>query len=130
MANQTATQKTNVEQAIEIVRAAIKGTKIVDSEVSTGYSFFEGKKRLVKILKSKGAVSIEINVALDKATEEKFGLNKISRKTAHEKHLGTMQYMAKIGEIKTLPELMKAAVEAFKAEQIAAKAEQEQSKAV
>lgn len=113
------------EQAIASTRTAIKGTKIVENEINTGISFFEGKKRLVKILKSKTGLSVEVNVVLDKETEEKFGLTKITRKMAHEKHLGTMQYMAKINDIKLFPEFIKKAVDAFKAEQVAEKASKE-----
>jgi hypothetical protein len=114
---------TLVEQATALTRTAIKGTKIVENEINTGISFFEGKKRLVKILKTKGNPSMEINVVLDKETEEKYGLTRISRKVAHEKHLGTMQYMAKINDIKLFPELIKKTVDAFKAEQLTEKAE-------
>jgi len=114
--------KTLNEQALDATRTATKATKIVESEISTGVSFFEGKKRLCKILKSKGSLAIEINVGLDETTEKEYGLTKISRKVAHEKHLGTMIYMAKINDIKLLPKLLKTMVEAFKAEAIAEKA--------
>ena len=114
--------KSTYEIAVEAVRTAHKGTKIVESEVSTGTSFFEGKKRLCKVLKSKKAGSVEINVVLDKATEEKFNLNRITAASAKAKHLGTMKYMATINDLKELPILLKAMVESFKAEAAAEKA--------
>ncbi len=119
------TPKTAVETALDATRTAIKGTKIVEQEGSTGISFFEGKKRLAKILKSKNSLSIEINVTLDTETEKEYGLTKISAKVAHEKHLGTMKYMAKIPDAKLVPKLLKIMVDAFKAEQIAEKAAQD-----
>jgi hypothetical protein len=115
--------KSIYEIAVEAVQKAVTGTKIVDSEVSTGTSFFEGKKRLCKVLKSKKSASIEINVNLDKATETKYNLSKISLAVAREKHLGTMKYMANIHDTKELPGLIKALVTSFKAEQALAKAE-------
>jgi hypothetical protein len=118
-------QKSMVEIALENTRTAVKGTKIVENENSTGNSFFEGKKRLCKILKSKNSLSIEINVLLDTNTEKEFGLTKISAKIAHEKHLGTMKYLAKITDIKVIPKLLKLMVDNFKAEQIAEKAQQD-----
>ncbi|MDF2615369.1 MAG: hypothetical protein K0Q47_24 [Sedimentibacter sp.] len=117
--------KSPFEIAVENTTAAIKGTKIISSEISTGTSFFEGKKRLCKILKSKNSLSIEINVVLDSETEKEYNLTRISAKQAHEKHLGTMKYLAKISDVKLLPKLLKVMVEVFKAEQAAEKAEKE-----
>ena len=118
-------QKSNYEIANENVRTSIKGTKIVESEISTGTSFFEGKKRLCKVLKSKKSLAIEVNVTLDKATEEKFGLTKISYATAKAKHLGTMKYLVNLTETKDMVILVKAMVTAFKVEQAADKAAQD-----
>jgi hypothetical protein len=119
------TTKSNYELAQENVRVATKGTKIVESEISTGTSFFEGKKRLCKVLKSKKSLAIEVNVTLDKATEEKFNLTKISYATAKAKHLGTMKYLVNLVETKDMALLVKAMVIAFKAEQVAEKAAQD-----
>ncbi len=118
-------EKSKFEIALANTKTAIKGTKIVEQENSTGISFFEGKKRLCKILKSKNSLSIEINVTLDAETETKFNLTRITAKVAHQKHLGTMKYMARIGDPKELPELLKSMVASFKAEQIAEKAQQD-----
>ena len=119
------TTKSNYEIANENVRTSIKETKIVESEISTGTSFFEGKKRLCKVLKSKKSLAIEINVTLDKATELKFGLTKISYATAKAKHLGTMKYLANLTDTKEMAILVKAMVAAFKVEQAAEKAAQD-----
>ena len=115
--------KSTYEIAIEAVTTASKTTKIVSSEISTGTSFFEGKKRLCKVLKSKKSIAIEINVVLDKATETKYNLNRISLATARSKHLGTMKYMANIPNVNDIAALVKAMVTSFKAEQAAEKAE-------
>jgi hypothetical protein len=115
--------KSIYEIAVETITAATKDTKIVATEVSTGTSFFEGKKRLCKVLQTKKAIAIEINVVLDKETEKKFNLNRISLATAREKHMGTMKYMANIPDAKALPGFIKVLVASFKAEQAAEKAE-------
>lgn len=115
--------KSTYEIAVEEIQKATKGTKIAECEVATGISFFEGKKRLCKVLKSKKSIAMEINVNLDKATEEKFNLNKISPAMAHQKHLGTMKYMANIAEPKDAAILIKAMVTSFKAELAASKSQ-------
>lgn len=96
------------------VAKAIKGTKIIAQEISTGTSYFQGKNRLCKVLKTKRGISLEINVILPKEIEEEFLLEKISAATAYKKHLGTMKYMAKLNDEKSLPKLLKSMVEEFK----------------
>lgn len=96
------------------VAKAIKGTKIVGKEISTGTSYFQGKTRLCKVLKTKRGISLEINVLLPKEIEEEFFLEKISAATAYKKHLGTMKYHAKLNDEKALPKLIKSMVEEFK----------------
>lgn len=114
--------KTPYEIANVKVGDATKTTKIVAQEGATGTSYFEGKKRLLKVLKSKRDISIEINVELNATDETKYGLTKISAKTARDKHLGTMKYLMKVNDLKILPDLLKTLVANFKAEQIAEKA--------
>lgn len=108
-----AIEKTLFEKANEDIAKAVKATKIVAQEVKTGTSYFEGKSRLCKVLKTKKGITMEINVTLTKAVEEEFGLEKISAKTAYEKHLGTMKYMARFNDGKQINKLLKLMVAAF-----------------
>jgi hypothetical protein len=111
-----ANEKLAAEVAVELIRKAVVGTKIVEQANNTGTSFFQGKKRLGKVLNSKKGLSLEINVNLPKKVEEEFGLTFIPAAVAHAKHLGTMKYHHKAIEVNKLPQLVKAMMEAFKAE--------------
>jgi predicted lipid-binding transport protein (Tim44 family) len=133
MSNQVQGQeKTSFEVVLETIRAAVKSPalKMSESEVSTGHSFFSGKKRFGKLLKTKRGITLEINVELPKNIEEEFGLQKISRVMAHKNHLGTMQYCYKTQDVKNIKKLITAMVTQFKKElEDQAKAqEQEQAK--
>jgi hypothetical protein len=108
------TVKSNFEVAVEMVGKVIKGSKIVAQESKTGISYFQGKKRLVKVLKTKRGLVLEINVSLPKAMESTEGLDKISAAMAHKKHLGTMKYLYKAADTKAVPAILKAAMEQFK----------------
>lgn len=109
-----ASKKTNYEIANEVVAKNIKGTKIVANEISTGTSYFQGKNRLLKVLKTKKGITLEVNVALPEEIEKEYNLEKISAAVAYKKHLGTMKYSIKLNDDKTLNKLIKAAVEEFK----------------
>jgi hypothetical protein len=114
MTNQV--QKSNFEMAVEMVTKLVKGSKIVAQESKTGISYFEGKKRLVKVLKTKRGLTLEINVSLPKALEQGEGMVKISAAMAHKKHLGTMKYLYKAQDTKALGPILKAAMDQFKKE--------------
>ena len=84
-----------------------KTSKLVSQELSTGISYFEGKTRIAKILKTKKSSKIEINIELPKIIETEFNLNKIKAAEAYKKHHGTMKYMATINTEKELKKLLK-----------------------
>jgi hypothetical protein len=86
------------EKAVEIVKGLVVETKFIPQENKTGITFFEGKQRLVKIVKTKKNLKLEINLEMTKSLENKLEkgngiLQKISPALAHEKHLGTMKYL-------------------------------------
>lgn len=119
----TQEQKTVVvesEAALKIVRDLVSKKpelKLQESEAKTGFSYFAGKKRLCKVLKTKRGVRLEINVTLDKTTEDKIlGLEKISAAMAHKKHLGTMKYMYRAGDHKEVKAIITAALKTFATE--------------
>lgn len=119
-------QKTNFEITVEEVRKAVTGSKIVEQAGNTGTSWFQGKKRLVKVLNSKRGLTIEINVTLPKALEELDGMKKISAVEAHKKHLGTMKYMYKAPDTKQVSKIIKAAVTQFNKDLAATEAKEQQ----
>lgn len=92
----------------------LKGTKIVPNEISTGISYFEGKDRIIKILKTKKSSKIEINIILPTEIETKFNLKKISAQTAYKKHLGTLKYYANINSETELKKLLKIIISEYK----------------
>lgn len=86
------------EKATEIVNELVKGTNFVAQKNATGVTFFEGKQRLVKVVKTKRNLKLEINLPLSKILENKLEkgngiLKRISPQEAKEKHLGTMKYL-------------------------------------
>jgi len=96
--------------------------KIVASDSKTGISFFSGKKRLCKLLKTKRGVTLEINVSLPKDfTKDMTEMESISATTAFKKHLGTMKHLYRGNDAKLIPSIMKEAIAIFKAEIEAAK---------
>ena len=113
----TKVEKSNYEVATEMVFKAIKtGTKIVGNEISTGTSFFQGKRRLCKVMKGKRGLTLEINVNLPEEVEKEYSLEIISPAVAKAKHLGTMKYRARLVDMKLLNKLVKAMVDSFKEE--------------
>ncbi len=119
----TETEKTFA--AIKSLVAKNPGLKIVESESKTGYSFFSGKKRLCKLLKTKRGVTLEINVQLPQQFKDLAEMENISASTAFKKHLGTMKHLYRGSDAKLIPSIMKEAIAVFKAELEAAKKQEE-----
>ena len=106
-------KKTLFEVTNEEIVKVTKGTKIVPQEAKTGISYFQGKNRLCKVLNTKKGISMEVNITLSKEIEKEFGLERISAATAYKKHLGTMKYMVRLNDEKSLPKLLKLMVAEF-----------------
>ncbi len=109
-------KKLGYELAVDLLNKKIEGTKIVGNEISTGFSYFEGKRRLTKILKSKKFITLEINVNLPAAVEKIFGLEKISKNSAKSKHLGSMVYFVNLNDTKLLDKLLTEILKSFTTE--------------
>ena len=106
------------EIAIEEMTKLMENSKLVGQQLSTGVSYFEGTDRLLKILKSKKSVKIEINIPLNKTIETEFNLTKISTKMAYEKHLGTMKYFVILTDEKQINKLLKILITEFNKQKI------------
>ena len=112
-------EKTEFEKSLEIIRNLIakqKDLKLMEQEAKTGYSFFSGKNRLCKILKSKRGITLEINTKLPEKFKEIPELESISAAVAYKKHLGTMKYLYRGQDSKLVKELITAAIEQMKSE--------------
>lgn len=107
-------QKNLYEIGTTEINKLIKNSKIVGTEISTGYSFFEGKDRVCKILKTKKNFKIEINILLNSEIENEFNLEKISPNTAYKKHLGTLKYYGNLNSETEIKKLLKIIITEFK----------------
>lgn len=110
-------EKTIQEVVLAEVRKQIgKDGKIREISGNTGISFFEGKKRLCKLLNTKKGMTLEVNVNLPKSVEKKFILTKITYAEAHKKHLGTMKYYVRNISPVDVPSLVRTIVERHRME--------------
>ncbi|MDF2615380.1 MAG: hypothetical protein K0Q47_35 [Sedimentibacter sp.] len=119
---------TESEKALMAIQSLINrnsSLKIVPSDSKTGVSYFTGKKRLCKLIKTKRGVTIEINVALSEDLKKLPGMENISATTAYKKHLGTMKHIYKAPDSKQVSAIMKEAIALFKAEIEAEKAKEQ-----
>lgn len=120
----TTVKKENVnvleaEKALKEIRGLVskeKDLNLVENETSTGFSYFAGKKRLCKLLKTKKGVRLEINVKLPKELSGLDGMESISLAFAKKKHLGTMKHLYKSQDTKLIPKIMVEAIKVFRSE--------------
>ena len=109
----TNANKTEFEKGIEVINLLAKDFS--PRVAGSGVSYFKGKNRLCKILKTKKGISLEINVTVPKATENKFKLEALTEKEAKEKHLGTMKYkVTRMDDTKALKEIVTELLKAYK----------------
>lgn len=115
----------NTKLAYEVVNEFVgnkigKSSKIVMNESKTGYSYFQGKNRLLKVLKSKKSVKVEINVQLDKEFLKSVESNTdvivtdISVDLAKKKHLGTMKHILQTNNTKDIEKYILETIKVFK----------------
>jgi hypothetical protein len=114
----TQTQQLLHEVALEEIRKIIgqkqfEDLKLVENEAKTGISFFQGKDRLCKVIKSKRGLTIEINVSLPEEIAGLTGLTTISKNEAHKKHLGTMRHIYRGTDSKEVKKIISSAVKVF-----------------
>ena len=106
------------EKAYEVVNKKVmaeKSLKFVETEAKTGFSYFAGKKRLCKLLKTKKGISLELNVELPKElTKDNPNFKLVSADMAHKKHLGTMKSYFRTTDMKELTKVITAAIQSFK----------------
>jgi hypothetical protein len=107
------------EVAVDEIRKILnqkqfKNLRLVEQPAKTGLSFFQGKSRLCKVLKTKRGLTIELNVNLPKAEfNDTPGLESISPALAHKKHLGTMRHVYRGTDMKEVKRIMAAAIKIF-----------------
>jgi len=88
--------------------------KIRKQDNASGNSFFSGKDRLCKLLKTKRGISLEINVQLPKELQDLPGMEHISIAVAHAKHLGTMKHHYRSSDSNSVKTIINAIIEIFK----------------
>ena len=89
--------------------------KIAETNNASGNSYFSGRTRLFKLLKSKRGISLEINVQLSKEfCKELTGMEDISIATAHAKHLGTMKHHYRNSDSKEVMKIINMIFATFK----------------
>ena len=88
--------------------------KIRKQDNASGNSFFSGKDRLCKLLKTKRGISLEINVQLPKELQDLPGMEHISIAIAHAKHLGTMKHHYRSSDSNSVKTIINAIIEIFK----------------
>lgn len=114
-------------KALAVIKAAISGIKDLNLDErpsETGVSFFAGKDRLCKLLKTKRGVTLEINVSLPKKLSDLPEMDTISTQMANKKHLGTMKHLYRSNDSKMIKEIITEALLALKAKIDAKKAEE------
>lgn len=112
------TEKLLHELAFDEIKAIIsqkqyKDLKLVEQKQATGVSFFQGKDRLCKIVKSKRGLTIEINVQLPEELTSLMNVTSITREEAYKKRLGTMKHIYKGSDLKEVKKIMTTAVKIF-----------------
>lgn len=121
---------TEFEKSLKIIREInLKAPelKIVEQEAKTGFSFFSGKTRLCKLLKTKRGVTLELNIKLPQNFKDTIGLENISAAQAHKKHLGTMKHLYKGNDASLVKELILASIQELMVQQVKEKALEEKA---
>ena len=106
-------QTNQIIKTREIIQKMIVNSKFIEIENNTGYSYFSGKTRLVKLLKTKKLITLEINQKIPNNLENLEGITKISYIQAHSKHLGTMKYLYKSNNSDNIEKIIKACLNQY-----------------
>lgn len=107
------------EKAALVIRDLVSkapALKLVERESKTGFSYFAGKKRLCKLLKTKKGVRLELNVTLPKKFSDMPEVDNISLAQARDKHLGTMKHLYRGSDTRHIKSIMAEALKVFKVE--------------
>ena len=101
------------EELCVVVKRLVIGKEIYEVVNSSGFSYFKGKKRMLKILKNKKGYKVEINVEFSKEVEKKYNLIKLSIKEKIDKKLGSMWYYYESLEMGKMEEMIKDIMKVF-----------------
>jgi hypothetical protein len=108
----------NYDIAFQIIKNEIHinpELKITETDNASGKSYFSGRTRLFKLLKTKRGVSLEINVQLPKEfLKEITGIEDISKATAHLKHMGTMKHHYRSSNSNEIIKIVSTVIATFK----------------
>lgn len=107
------------EKAVKVIRELISKTEdlqIKEHESKTGFSYFAGKKRLCKLLKTKRGIRLEINVELPDKFANMPEMENISYEKAHRLHLGTMKHLYRAADSRHIKSIIAEALKSFRKE--------------
>lgn len=103
------------DKSLKKIRSLVlKDKSFVERPIQTGYSYFRGNARLLKLVRSTDEVILEINTDLPDELSELEGLRYIPYKTAHAKHLGTIKYIYNSETSDDIGTIVAAALKQFK----------------
>lgn len=125
---QVVSQTPESEKALKVIRDLVgkaKDLKLMEQEAKTGFSYFAGKKRLCKLLKTKRGVTLELNVKLSDKLSKLPEMENISVAQAHKKHLGTMKHLFRAADSKLVKDVITEALAVFAKEMAEEKAKEE-----
>lgn len=107
--------KDNVREILGLVRENVRCMKsVTENELMTGYSFFEGKDRLLKVMKTQGELmEIEFNVKPSEYWEGTQGFVFIEHGKAIKKKLGTCKAVLKTRDIDIAKALVLEVIDLF-----------------
>lgn len=105
------------EKSLKAIRSVVKKDKsFVEKPITTGYSYFRGNTRLLKLVNNVEEVVIEINVDLPENIANLPGMKYYTKEQAYNMHLGTVKYIYTSNDATNVKEIVQAAFEQFKQE--------------
>lgn len=111
--------KTHINQefdkTLKTIRSMVlKNKGFAENQLRTGYSYFKGNIRLMKLVYSPDEIILEINTDLDEDLANIEGMKRVSREEAYNKHMGTIKYLYSTKTSKHIKDIVKSALKHFK----------------
>lgn len=103
----------------EIRKLVLKDKGFVEQKLQTGYSYFKGNTRLLKLVQTAKGIVMEINTDLPEELANLAGMREVAREEARSKHLGTMKYLYEAQDAKDVKKIVQAALKEFRIESAA-----------
>ncbi|MBZ4649222.1 hypothetical protein [Thermosipho sp. (in: thermotogales)] len=103
------------DKSLKVIRSMVlKNKGFVERPITTGYSYFKGNVRLLKLVYSAGEIVLEINTELPEELAKLPGMKYYTRQEAYNEHLGTVRYKYETQTADHIKDIVKASLENFK----------------